>query len=228
MPDSKKISLRIDPELEEILDSLTDKKNVSSIVKDALHKHLLDQPILSKEDRLRIERKSTPKKDNFRLPVGDVICFSTNPTSRLWWCAVEKVDYVRELASVWVENGFKFCVGVEGGGNWHLPEVIEEERQERKVNGWFCRSCKGVSAYVGDRMVWLEIVDAAKAISFMYKYTQIPCALRCDVYKYTYDLGYATAFDRANNLFIHYHLNGSPLRLDDTLSELDLVSMLDL
>jgi hypothetical protein len=175
------------------------------------------------------ESKSGITRADFLFPVGDVICASTNPQTQLWWCPDERLLQLREKAKIWTENGFKFYVGKKGGGTWDLPDMIEEPEQERRVNGRFCVSCHGVGAKIGDRLVWLEIHDTAAALKFMEYHTDIPCAVRCDIHKYSTDVEYKEAFDRANELFIYYWENNRPKRLESkALSESDVAEMLDL
>lgn len=160
------------------------------------------------------------------FPIGDVVCKDTNPQSQLWWCNESGLKELTLLSTEWEKNGFKLCVGVENGGSWSVPEVITEPIQERR-NGGYCVNSKMVGAYVGDKLVWYDIVDSAKALAFMVEHTNIPCAPRCDVKRYNADTTYKQAFDRANELFIHYFINGHGQRVG-RLSESEMAEIFDL
>lgn len=218
---------------EELLESIKAREdNPSEGIRKTLMKAYMETPE-EKKDLVeavvdRATRAAVAKVDGFVLPVGDVICRDTNPQSQLWWCPEERLAKVSELAKPWVDNGFGFHVGKSGRGSWYVPEVIEEPEQERRRNGRFSPSCRMMDAYVGDKLVWLEVVDPAKALKFMDAHTDIPCAVRCDIHKYSSDITYKEAFDRANNLFIYYAINGRVKRLSsDPLTRTEFCEMYD-
>lgn len=161
-----------------------------------------DRPILDDMPRVKPTRK-------FEMPVGDVICAGTEHEQvRLWWMPMTKLheitDIVKEL------DGFRLKIGEEGKGSWYMPEVIEEDEQERIANGAFCVSCHMIPAYKGDRMVWLEILDPEAALETMRERTDIPCPVRVDVHKYTDRPEYAECCDKANALFTYWWKTGHP------------------
>ena len=158
----------------------------------------------------------------FRVPVGDVLCRDTSPYAQIWWCPPDKITHIMDLAKPFTEDGaFGFFTGVDGGGTWYMPETIEEKDQERRRGGRFCVSCDMIPAYVGDRMVWLEILDPIKAERVLNKTTAIPCAVRCDAVRYSTDKLYARAFDLANEAFIYYCVNGKTKQLKTDTATLE-------
>ena len=171
--------------------------------------------------------------DKFMIPIGDTVNvvkpgtgpqYGTTPEcmwrSGVWWCPESKVDLVTSLAKDWVENGFSLEWGKEGKGTHYEPEVIEYKDQERGKRLPKASSRKGVPAYVGDRMVWLEIVDPTMALEFMKTRSDIPTAIRYDAIRYQEDTLYKTAVDKANDYFITYYEDGKPTRLSKTDSDL--------
>lgn len=226
-----KVSIRMPEELLEVIRMKELKP--SEAIRDALADKYLGTK--TDETEARLEEAVAKAKagrmevyDEFKIPVGDVICFNTSPQTQLWWCPDNKMAQVKELARVWEENGFKLCVGKTGRGTWYSPEVIEEEEQERKRNGRFSPSCHMISAYVGDRLVWLEVTRSDKALAFMVSHTEIPCAVRCDIHKYSSDMEYKEAFDKANELFIYYWANDRPKRVSSVApTESDLCEIFD-
>ena len=226
-----KVSIRINEEVYEIL---KESGNVSGRVNELLEKQLGVESREAKESarveeiRRRVEGVVGGRID-FRLPVGEVICWSTNPQTSPWWCPEDKLTYMKELSKDWESHGFKMCVGVRGGGTWFMPEVIEETAQERRKNGRFSVSARMVGAYLGDRMIWLEITEPRKALDFMRTRTDIPMVVRADGHKYGVDKTYTAAFDTANELFIHYWVNERPKTAEtDVATESDFVTLYDL
>lgn len=228
------VNLRIDDEMDTFLTKYAEDtgENVSELIRRAINKAYKGE--LDAKKVGGIVATKLPERlpvGGLIVPVGDVICAGTGyEQTQLWWVERDKIPRVRALAKDWVElGGFKFCVGVRGGGGWYLPEVIEDEKQERRRNGQFCISTRGAEARVGDTMVWLEIDEPDEALRFMRERTDIPCAVRCDANRYGVDKGYTAAFDRANALFIHYYVNGRPRRADTTttISDEDVGIMFD-
>src|SRR5574343_1149256 len=144
-----------------------------------------------------------------RLPIGDVIMYGVyknkdnkeplyvyEPThnythiaqSQLWWCPVEDLDELESICRGW--EGFKLCVGTTGHGTSDMPEVIEYEWQERRHGSQFTGSTKGQEALVTDVLVWLEITDTDKAYNYLQEHSDIPVAVRCDMYRYSTDERY--------------------------------------
>jgi hypothetical protein len=129
--------------------------------------------------------------------------------SQLWW--VDETT-IKELVSVvkdWEDNGFKFWVG-NGVGTRDIPEKIEYEWQERRQGNRWTTSTRGDEALIGYRLVWFEIVDAEKAFTYMQSHTDIPVAVKCDIYDYSSNDRYRQVFDYANDLFIYYLHYGRP------------------
>ena len=223
-----KVSVRIS---EEVLEELKKTGNVSGTINEILERQLKLGGV-TEEKRVEAIRKrveDVPVRLDFRVPVGEVICWTTNPQTSPWWCPEERLPYMKELSKDWEDNGFKMCVGAKGGGTWYMPEVIEEPAQERRRNARFSVSCKMVAAYVGDRMIWLEITDAKKALAFMRTRTDLPMALRADGHKYGVDKTYTAAFDLANELFVDYWRNEKPRTAEgESFTEGDFVTMYDL
>ena len=65
-------------------------------------------------------------------------------------------------------------------------------------------------------MVWFEIRDTEKVYKYLQKHSDIPCALRCDMLKYSKDERYREVFDKCNKYFQYYYVNKSPLNLTKT------------
>ena len=222
------ISLNLDKDL---VDKLKKSGNASKLASEILERAIFEEERAEKdrEEAIRKRVEAIGVRTDFRVPVGDVICYPISPQTQLWWCPEEKLSHVAALCAEWELNGFKLFVGKKGGGTWYSPEVIEELAQERKKNGRFSVSCKMVGAYVGDRLVWLEITDARKALAYMREHTNIPVAVRADGHKYGVDKQYTAAFDLANSLFIHYWANGRPKTAEsDSATESDFITMYDL
>lgn len=226
------ITIRVDDELFEKIKARggSVSEEVRNTLLSAYGLDKRDERDKARIDRIISEAKSgvvTSGDDKFLIPVGDVICKDTKPQTQLWWCPVERLAYLKELCAPW--KGFMLHIGKDGGGTWYQPEVIEDSEQERRRGGRFCRSCRGVSALESDRLVWLEITRPDVAIAYMSEHTDIPCAVRCDVHKYSEDTMYKEAFDTANELFIYYAVNNRPMRLKSApLSTSDIDKMYDL
>jgi len=217
-------SFGIDERLMNKMREISEKsgRSVSDLIRETLERRFFEatMPELAHEidifGKVKLPEKADKKdrdKDDIRFPIGDVICYGVNPQTQLWWCPENKIKVVEERAKDWVENGFEFKIGQQGCGTWYMPEVIEELEQERGKNKRFGPSCKMVEAELGDKMVWLEITDALRALNFMKKRADIPCAVRCDVHKYSEDVEYAEAFDTANEFFIYYWHHGRNKRI---------------
>lgn len=224
-----KISVRVESDLVDTIRARGD--NVSEVIRALITREYgpseVDEIIKKAGEETRVVEKT---RGDFNYPVGDVICGMTNPQTQLWWCPQERLKQLTDKCKDWEESGgFLFRVGKEGLGSWFIPEVIESEAQERRQNGRFSPSCKGMNANVGDRLVWLEIKDPSKALEYMDKNTDIPCAVRCDVHKYSESKTYREAFNTANDLFVHYYLNGRPKKTSTgTISKSELDEMYDL
>jgi hypothetical protein len=183
-------------------------------------------------------------KGRFIIPVGDVIMADVYITenndypkyrysphkeytciaeSRLWWCPEDKLDQVKMCAEKYTKNGFSFHVGRKGQGTYEFPEVIEYEDQERCVGSQWSVSTRGIEARMGDRLVWLDIEDTEKAYDFLKDNSDIPCAVRIDMERYTDDDRYAQVIDIANNYFIYYYTNDTPKPLIDIPSGKDYI-----
>ncbi len=174
------------------------------------------------------KRRAKYPYDKFMYPIGNTINVvkpGTGPgTGRpiecmwrvdTWWCPPHKLKEVSERAKVWEENGFMFYVGTEDGGTDRRPHVIMDESQEHGRNKRYCPNRKLVPALIGDVMVWLEIKDPQKALRFMEKRTDIPCAVVYDYFLYEEDNVYRQAVDKALQYFIHYFEYGEPYKLYD-------------
>lgn len=174
---------------------------------------------------VRSKGRTYYKEDAFMIPVGNVIMKDTCPTSKLWWCPPERIDNVKAQAQVFIENGFTFHVGEEGNGTFYEPEVIEQESQRRGHGMPYSPSGKLIPALIGDKMVWLEIQDVEKAYNILQKRSDVPCAIRCDVIKYSYDNRYKEVFDIANDYFIHYWLYNKPKKLNVATDKYDVLDV---
>ena len=165
--------------------------------------------------------KSDP--GNLILPVGDVIMYGISDlngnemgTSQLWWLDEAHKDDFEKACEPWVRNGLTLCYGESGRGSVLMPEVIEYEHQQRGPGMAYSASSRGVPANIGARMVWFEIRDTEKLYKYLQKHSDIPCALRCDMLKYSKDERYREVFDKCNKYFQHYYVNKSPLNLTKT------------
>jgi len=221
-----KVSVRIKEDLLEKIKKSGEK--VSDVLREELEKRYKRVITKSKDEPIDTHMKETekivrniPTRVDFMFPVGDVICVDINPQTQLWWCPEEWLAQVYEKSKVWEKNGFKLMIGQAGRGTWYMPEVIEEEIQERKISGRFSPSCKMVEARVGDKLVWLEITNPAAALEFMVNNTGIPCAVRCDLHKYSEDKEYAEAFNIANELFIYYWKHGISMQSKEEIAKKD-------
>lgn len=164
-----------------------------------------------------------------RLPIGDVIMYGvyknkdnkeplyvyteTNnyahiAQSQLWWCPFAELEELSDICKTW--EGFKLCVGNRGHGTKDTPEVIEHEWQERRQDNQFTVSTKGDEALITDVMVWLDVIDTEKAYEYLQEHSDIPVAIRCDMYRYSTDERYKQVFDIANDYFIYYLYNERP------------------
>ena len=157
------------------------------------------------------------------LPVGDVIMYGISDlngnemgTSQLWWLDEAHKDAFEKACEPWVRNGLALCYGESGRGGVLMPEVIEYEHQQRGPGMAYSASSRGVPANIGARMVWFEIRDTEKLYKYLQKHSDIPCALRCDMVKYSKDERYREVFDKCNKYFQHYYVNKSPLNLTKT------------
>lgn len=237
-----RVTLRLPPDLFYKLKKLADAGDTA--VSDLINKVLIDQyregtPTMSPVVEKTVRREEIPDDltfddDVFIMPVGDVIGVANGQQTQLWWVSDTHSEYVKDCAKEWELNGFRLRFGeysVDGdstSGTWYCPDVIEEPEQERRKNGRFAPSTRGVAAHVGDKLVWLEITDADKALEFMRHQSDIPCAIRCDIHKYTSDTTYQAAVDKANELFITYYTTGRPKKVDSLpLTEAELEDMFD-
>ena len=157
------------------------------------------------------------------LPVGDVIMYGIKNldgtemgTSQLWWLDEAHKDAFEKACEPWVRNGLALCYGESGRGGVSMPEVIEYEHQQRGPGMAYSASSRGVPAYIGARMVWFEIRDTEKLYKYLQKHSDIPCALRCDMLRYSKDERYREVFDICNKYFQYYYVNKSPLNLTKT------------
>lgn len=157
------------------------------------------------------------------LPVGDVIMYGIKNldgtemgTSQLWWLDEAHKDAFEKACEPWIRNGLALCYGESGRGGEFMPEVIEYEYQQRGPGMAYSPSSRGVPAYIGARMVWFEIRDTEKLYKYLQKHSDIPCALRCDIVKYSKDERYREVFDICNKYFQYYYVNKSPLNLTKT------------
>lgn len=157
------------------------------------------------------------------LPVGDVIMYGIKNldgnemgTSQLWWLDEAHKDAFEKACEPWVRNGLVLCYGESGRGGVLMPEVIEYEHQQRGPGMAYSPSSRGVPAYIGARMVWFEIRDTEKLYKYLQKHSDIPCALRCDMLRYSKDERYREVFDICNKYFQYYYVNKSPLNLTKT------------
>lgn len=159
---------------------------------------------------------SKEKYPAFKIPVGDTICWDTKwAKSQLWWCPPNKIELVRDLCKPFTDcGGFTFHVGQDNCGSWYMPEVIMELRQERKRNGGFHVGCQMTPAYLGDRMVWLEIADIERAKEILAERSDIPCAVRCDIHKYSDDDNYKTVYELVNEYYMYYDRQHKPKRIN--------------
>lgn len=232
-----KTSIRLSKELLNALQERTEKgQSVSDLIRQTLIDSIAKKPESNAipteasftEKAITIAKPTTPTRSDFIIPVGDVICRDTNPQTQLWWCPVEWLRHVERLCAEWVKNGFELHYGTKGCGSALVPEIIETESQERKQNGCYCRSTRGVEARIGDVLIWLEINDASKARAYMAVNTAIPVAVRCDVHKYMSDNEYRDAFDMSNSYFITYFVNKRPKALKTSgLTHEDFCEMYD-
>lgn len=221
-----KVSLRLDSELIDLIK--TRDGNISEAIRATLNAEY-NGVVEQQTQKATKEVKSTVSKEAHFFPVGDVICADTDPQSQLWWCPKNRMNELSKRCKEWTENGFLLKFGQKGRGTWESPEVIEDVEQERKQGGRYSPSCRGNNALLGDCLVWLEISDSDKALDFMQKHSDIPCAVRCDVHKYMSDETYREVFEHSNKLFIHYCVHGYPLRLkSEPLSKSEWAKMYDL
>ena len=184
-----------------------------------------------------------PMKD-YSLPVGDVIMYGVyfnkdktpqyvyQPTpeykhiaeSQTWWTPEDNVEKIKEIAKDF--DGFELHVGKPGRGTREVPEVIDDDLQERRQGNMWTVSTKGVQALIGDVMVWLEITDVFKAKATLNRRTDIPCALRADMILYNSDKDYREVFDKANDYFMFYHQNNKPMTIGHKVDEKDILKKL--
>lgn len=127
-----------------------------------------------------------------------------------WWCPQEKINDIK--LRVEELKGFELIVG-EGGGFKDYPMTITTEEDERKINGRWHINTKGVPALIGDILVWLEINDVDKANETLYKRSDIPCYIKCDIDKYNSNKFYQEVFEKANHYFMYYYINEKPYNL---------------
>lgn len=179
-----------------------------------------------------IERKEfTGKSDTFVIPVGDVIMGGLKDNegescavTQLWWINAERLPEVKALCDVWIKHGFSLRVGSSGEGSKDCPYIIAEEEQQRGHNMAYAASSRGVGAYVGDVLIWLDLVNPDKAYDYMLKHSDIPVAVQCDIHRYSSDDRYKQVFDIANGYFQYYFLYKKPKDLrSKLLSEKDVL-----
>lgn len=171
------------------------------------------------------------RTDTFVIPVGDVLCYGvTNKegesyaVTKLWWINEEHKPQIEELCEPWIANGFELYYGVTGGGSKDCPAVIEDEEQQRGINMPYCMSSREVGAYVGDTLIWLELVNPDKAYDYMLKHSNIPVAVQCDIVRYNSDERYRQVFDIANAYFQYYYVNRKPKDIKKSkLTEKDML-----
>lgn len=184
---------------------------------------------------LGIEKKAfTEKDDTFVIPVGDVIMGGVQDregnscaVTQLWWINPDRVPEIKELCEPWIENGFTLHFGAPGEGSEQCPYIIIDEEQQRGRNMAYSASSRGVGAYIGDVLVWLELTNPDKAYDYMLKHANIPVAVRCDIYKYTDDERYKQVFDIANSYFQFYYVHRHPKNVrKTTTSEKELLERL--
>lgn len=180
-----------------------------------------------------------------KFPIGDVIHYGVyynnhkepkfmyQPTAgythmastQLWWMRPNDIPALETACEMWY--GFKLHLGDEDGGTEMMPEVIGTQYQVRKSGEAWSTSTQGDTALVNDVLVWLDITDPIQALGTLKTRSDIPCAIRCDVHRYTEDEDYKNAFDIATEYFIEYFITGSPKKLagvsyssDDILREI--------
>lgn len=224
----RRVSARVAGEIADYLDSVD---SISDTISEALELHMRREK--SASEIIETRKRSKVKEINrFRIPVGDLVMYGIyyNPdktpmytyeptegyehlaTPKLWYVPKDLLDRVREMSEPFVEQGFELCIGIEGAGDTERPQVITDISDERgTVNGRFSVNFRGLQAEITDRLVWLEIVDPNKAMDLMDNRTDIPCVVRCDLYRYTEDEKYKQAFDRANTMVIEYLGTGKPM-----------------
>jgi len=202
-------------------------KDVNELAEQTIHKPKLS----THKDRERFGTRT------FMLPVGNVFCWGVYKLidesqvsvdkpmhvyepqesyyhmaySSPWWCPQDKIQDIRDLVDEL--DGFSLNVGVLNGGNEYMPHVINDKDDERKLNGYWHVNTKGVSALVGDTLIWLTIDDVDKANKTLLKTTRIPCYIQVDINKYTNDSFYASIFDKANYYFMYYYTHEQPIEL---------------
>ena len=206
----KLISVRV---TDEMFEKLSKEGSGSEIIRQALDKHynIAKDEAEKKAELVKITARKGTRA--LTLPVGDVLMRGMpGERTELWWCAEEHLDKIKSIAERF--DGCELKVGQLGRGTEYMPEVIQEEWQERKRNGCFTPSCRMDEALIGDSLVWLEVVDSKKAMKSFSTYTDIPCPVRIDVIKYSLDARYKEACDRGNWLFRYYYVNKRALNMD--------------
>lgn len=181
------------------------------------------------------------------LPVGDITMlgiyksdtltprYKYTPTegykhlaaSEPWWVDEDLISELIGVAYPYTSSGFKLCCGDREGvteGDTK-PGVILYDHQERGGRmGHYGQSSRMEKAVVGDVLVWLEIEDTEKAYKVLMERSDIPCAVVCDMHKYSFDDRYKQVFDIADRYFIHFYQFKRPL----TLKHTDIISIADM
>lgn len=216
MASSKSVTLRLSEDLlQAIQDVSNESRSMSDVVREALERQFRVGASSDENVRRTVveagEAVVTRGRYDFILPVGDVICWGTKPQVQLWWCPESEMKNVKRLCVEWEQNGFKLVVGQRGKGTITVPEEIESESQERKRGGRFSIGCRGQEARIGDKLMWLEVTDAVKALDWMKERTDIPVAVRADLILYSTDSVYRAVVERAEQCFVTYATTGVPL-----------------
>jgi len=210
MKDATRLSFR---PTQELFEKLNAEDNAGEVIRTALSQYYSDSPAPVRPPGTTPPIKGLIKTRSGRplvLPIGDILMKGQVDRERLelWWCPDEHIDAVRTIAADF--NGCELCIGEDGNGAEYMPEVITEEWQERKRNGSFTPSCRMDEALIGDRLLWLNIVDAEMALKTFDTKTHIPCPVRIDVIKYSDDNTYKLACNKGNELFRYYYKNNRP------------------
>jgi len=198
---------------DELFNKVSLEDNAGELVRELLENHYRLTPKIPKPKEHAVKGHLVATKTGKRaliLPVGDILMKGQPDRERveLWWCPLEHVDTVVKLMSVF--DGCSAGIGEEGNGTDYMPEIIQEEHQERKRNGCFTPSCRMDEALIGDKLIWMNIDDSEKAIKSFKTHTAVPCPIRIDVIRYNDDDRYKEACTIGNKLFTYYYKNTRP------------------
>ena len=150
------------------------------------------------------------------LPVGDVICHNEPELARIKTGVVPRElleDFIR-LCDDWEANGFKLYLGGRDVVpnaliiNSYIPDILQDKFEV----GMACTCCpQSAIPQIGDVRAFFRISDGSKALAYLARYTDIPCAVVGDCP--AVDDATEQAIELANKYFTHYWVFKEPKRL---------------